>query len=268
MFGKNLVLKPIWDTPSAGAAHKSGEVVVVHSIFPTLQGEGPHAGCPAIFVRLAGCNLRCYFCDTEFEKNAQALYVDRVVSDVRNAMKECNTDLIVLTGGEPLRQQVVPLIWAFSEEGWHTQIETAGTVWPERASLSRGMAGLEDLIEGQVAELVCSPKTPRVHPMIEKHCDHFKYIIRKGHTCPDTGLPIANTQTESGEHRPRRLYAPHPDNVLPTIWLQPMAEYREINGRRISAGGADALNADECVRLCLKHGYRLSLQQHKILCIE
>ena len=58
MFGKNKILKPeIHD----------GNNLDVQEIFPTLQGEGPYAGWPAVFIRLGGCNLACDFCDTEFE---------------------------------------------------------------------------------------------------------------------------------------------------------------------------------------------------------
>ena len=58
MFGKNPIRPP---------EKGDGSILFVQEIFPTLQGEGPLAGVPAVFLRLGGCNLACSFCDTEFE---------------------------------------------------------------------------------------------------------------------------------------------------------------------------------------------------------
>lgn len=58
MFGNNKI---------SNIVPKGGDFLEVVKIFHTLQGEGPFAGTPAIFVRLGGCNLQCKFCDTEFD---------------------------------------------------------------------------------------------------------------------------------------------------------------------------------------------------------
>ncbi len=58
MLGKNPILKPVFS---------SGETLDVTEIFSTIQGEGPLAGEPAVFIRLSGCKLACAFCDTNFE---------------------------------------------------------------------------------------------------------------------------------------------------------------------------------------------------------
>jgi 7-carboxy-7-deazaguanine synthase len=61
MFGKNIVISQYIEP--------SGALKIV-DLFYTIQGEGPYNGMPSVFVRLAGCNLRCYFCDTNFETGA------------------------------------------------------------------------------------------------------------------------------------------------------------------------------------------------------
>jgi organic radical activating enzyme len=270
MFGRNILVKPIWNIDDARKAAVLGEELFVHSIWPTIQGEGPHAGCPAIFVRLTGCNLRCHFCDTEFETGA-VLTIEQMVKRIRTAIEVCDTDLIVLTGGEPMRQQIIPFLSRCDDEGWFVQIETAGTVWPPAAQVktdgdedSWHWRSLDSLIMTGSVQLVCSPKTPKIHDRIIDHCVHFKYIIRKGEIDEIDGLPNCSTQRED---MPARIYRPDPGNVIPTIWLQPMAEYLDLKGKCENIFKC-AENRDEVLRVAMKHGYRISLQQHRILGVE
>ena len=60
MFGGNVARKQVLD---------DGQQLWVQEVFYTLQGEGPWTGHPSIFVRLAGCNLKCFWCDTDFESS-------------------------------------------------------------------------------------------------------------------------------------------------------------------------------------------------------
>ena len=70
-------------------------------IFYSVQGEGAWTGTPAIFVRLAGCNLACAFCDTDYALRFLASVPD-IVAQVRAAGGDC--PMVILTGGEPLAQ--------------------------------------------------------------------------------------------------------------------------------------------------------------------
>lgn len=276
MFGRNTVLKPIFK-------EQDGSTLIVNSIWPTIQGEGPLAGTPAIFIRLTGCNLRCHFCDTEFEKGGEMLMgtiVKRVIDLIEHGdglQPPCQTDLVVITGGEPMRQQIIPLLQRLSDLGLTIQIETAGTVWPPSVVVQRTMVDgsslgapivrhLEDLIHSGDVKLVCSPKTPGVHPNIERYCEHFKYIIRKGET-DKRGLPCFSTQIP-GEVA--ELYQPDGENVIPTIWLQPMTEYtRDLITQTENVDfGATRDNHKEVARLAMKHGHQVSLQTHRILEVE
>lgn len=138
---------------------------MVSEIFRSIQGEGINAGIPAVFLRLAFCNLHCWYCDTKYTW----LYNERMLETVRKAIvstegAEVRSDLrvynqyeeikqlsieeiareissypenhLVITGGEPLIQQsgIVLLLNEISaKKGFFVEIETNGTILPTRA---------------------------------------------------------------------------------------------------------------------------------------
>lgn len=128
--------------PREGYADSDHGELQVNSIFDTIQGEGPFSGTPATFIRLAGCNLQCSWCDTEYTDREQILIED-IVSRVTHK-------LVVLTGGEPTRQNIVPLINALELAGHMVQLETNGTLWREGLQFTH-------------AVIVISPKTDHIH---------------------------------------------------------------------------------------------------------
>src|SRR5215469_10538846 len=96
-------------------------------IFYSIQGEGTWTGTPAVFVRLAGCNLACDFCDTDYSTKAYATVAD-IVNRVRDAGGDCPT--VILTGGEPFAQAETPaLIDALRGDGRRVHVESNGTVY-------------------------------------------------------------------------------------------------------------------------------------------
>lgn len=98
-------------------------------IFYSIQGEGTWTGTPAVFVRLAGCNLACDFCDTDYALKFIAS-IDDVVRMVRAEGGDC--PMVVLTGGEPLAQADTPaLIDALRRDGRRVHIESNGTIFTE-----------------------------------------------------------------------------------------------------------------------------------------
>ena len=98
----------------------------VTEIFFSIQGESSHAGRPCVFVRLAGCNLRCVWCDSEYTfTGGERMSVDDVLERVRSY--GCN--LVEVTGGEPLAQgEAFDLIHGLCEEGFEVLIETSGSI--------------------------------------------------------------------------------------------------------------------------------------------
>jgi len=97
----------------------------VNEIFYSLQGEGFHTGRAAVFVRFAGCNLRCPFCDTDFS-HSEPMTAAQIAERVFAYSTDPDT-LIVLTGGEPSLQVDKPLIDVLHSRRQTIAIETNGT---------------------------------------------------------------------------------------------------------------------------------------------
>lgn len=202
-----------------------GSSLKLVNVFATLQGEGPFVGQPAVFVRLGGCNLACEFCDTEFE-SFHDMDVKELLRDIE-AKAEGKHDLVVITGGEPLRQNIAPLCEALLKAGFRVQIETNGTLWRE-------------LPEG--VHIVCSPKVTNggyhtLRPDLLERVDALKFLI-------------------SADDADYRDVADVGQNGRIPVYVQPIDAYDERK---------NAANRARAVELAQQHGYRLSLQTHKIL---
>ncbi|MEO6836459.1 MAG: 7-carboxy-7-deazaguanine synthase QueE [Candidatus Tumulicola sp.] len=102
-------------------------MLALAEIFYSIQGEGTWTGTPAVFVRLAGCNLACDFCDTDYSTKSIAA-IDEVVQRVRALGGDCPS--VILTGGEPLAQAETPaLIDALRRDGRRVHVESNGTIY-------------------------------------------------------------------------------------------------------------------------------------------
>lgn len=91
-------------------------------VFTSIQGEGLHTGTPANFVRLAGCNLSCQFCDTY--KEAKLELTPREIEDEFNY----RIHTVVITGGEPCTHDLNELIRFLKNKGYTLHLETNGTL--------------------------------------------------------------------------------------------------------------------------------------------
>ena len=208
----------------------------VKEMYYTLQGEGAHAGRPAVFLRFAGCNLWtglekdrhnaiCTFCDTDFVgtdgpnggkfSTAEALAVN--VSSLWPGPKDGYArPYVVCTGGEPLLQLDSPLIDALHDHGFEIAIETNGT---------------KEAPEG--IDWICvSPKAGA--PLVLTKGNELKLVFRQPQALPE-------------------LFAHLPFDYF---FLQPM------DGPRVEEYTQAAM------QYCMQHPqWRLSLQTHKILAI-
>jgi 7-carboxy-7-deazaguanine synthase len=98
----------------------------ISEIFYSLQGEGLLAGIPSVFIRLAGCVLRCRWCDTGYAKDPASGH-DYSVDEIINAIKQWPCKFIVITGGEPMiNRDLLQLAKGLKACGKHITIETAG----------------------------------------------------------------------------------------------------------------------------------------------
>lgn len=200
----------------------------VKEMFLTVQGEGAHAGRPAVFLRFAGCNLWsglerdrasavCTFCDTDFVgtdgagggkfKTAEAL-----AEAVAGFWPGGGVPYVVCTGGEPLLQLDAPLIAALHDAGFEIAVETNGTI--------KAPDGID---------WICvSPKSTA--PLVQTSGDELKLVYPQSDALPEQFEALAFDQFR----------------------LQPMD------------GPEQARNAQAAFEYCLKHPkWRLSLQTHK-----
>ena len=203
----------------------------VKEIFKTLQGEGRHAGRPAVFCRFAGCNLWsgrerdrqsavCTFCDTDFvgtDGNGGGRFPDAaaLIADIEAAWGPGQASrFVVLTGGEPLLQVDEPLIGALKAAGFEIAVETNGSL-PAPAGL----------------DWICvSPKAGA--PLALCSGDELKLVY------PQAQLKPEDVEGLAFEH----------------FWLQPM------DGPERSA------NTSAAVSHCLANPHwRLGLQTHKMI---
>lgn len=105
----------------------SKQTLRVNEIFHSLQGESTYAGIPCAFVRLAGCNLNCAWCDTRYSLSEPGRTLD--IPMILAAVKPFGAPLAEITGGEPLLQSAAPeLARALVREGYTTLVETNGSL--------------------------------------------------------------------------------------------------------------------------------------------
>lgn len=236
----------------------------VRKIFPTIQGEGPYAGHPAIFVRMAGCNrgnkvgMNCEFCDTDFGfKYSLSITPEEVVNQV--AAMACGNPikLVVITGGEPMLQPRLPeLIELLYKDHKTVQIESNGDFLVD---------GYENVHIPRI--LVISPKMsgtpPRYLPLKDKVFNALNYL-----------KILVDSREDNPYHNLPDYLKDFPSRV---IYLSPIAVYnRAVEPGEIASvwdytlidAKLTSANYRYAVQLAMKSGYKVSIQQHLFLGAE
>ena len=229
-----------------GAVRNDGLTLDLHSVFPTIQGEGPFTGQRAVFVRLAGCNLQCPGCDTEYTRGRRVEPIAHIVEEVTQAVGHHPTTgyLVVITGGEPLRQPIGPLVQCLLMLRFRVQIESNGMYEPDPA-----LASLLLSCSTSILCLVVSPKTAKIHPANYMGATVFKYVLDALYVDTD-GLPIYALGHEAGKGVAR----PRPGAP---VYLTPYDDPDDPN--------CVATNVKAVVRSAMEHGYIAGIQLHKFL---
>jgi len=227
----------------------------VHSIFSTIQGEGPLCGRPAVFVRLAGCNLQCPWCDTDYTSTREEMHPRTIISRIRTLAPDVLKPLVVITGGEPFRQDLNNLLMLLWEEGFHVQVETNGTLSPPDCGLFTPYGYFTSSIDpNRGIMIVCSPKTGKVHAKILEQACALKYVVEAGDIREEDGLPLhalGHTANPYPARPPEHWYRP--------VYVQPMdAKDPEKN----------LFNHKAAVDSCMRFGYTLQIQIHKVVGLE
>lgn len=103
------------------------EPLLLSELFYSIQGESTWAGMPCLFLRLAGCNLRCTYCDARYSWEERA--VAMTLAEILGWVAQYPGILVEITGGEPLSQAgVYPLMQALLEDGRQVLLETNGSL--------------------------------------------------------------------------------------------------------------------------------------------
>ena len=228
----------------------------VNEIFYSLQGEGHHTGRPAAFIRFAGCNLRCPFCDTEFDT-----YKTMTAEDIITTILPYPTRFVVLTGGEPTLQADEAFVDLLHQHGYEVAMESNGTrpaprnldwltVSPKKSGERREERGERNVYSGE-----------RREERGERLPDEVKIVFEEN-TDPEAILsPLSSLLSPLKS----TLLSPLKSSLLsplksPLLYLQPC-----------DTGDAErnAQITKKCIDYIKEHPqWRLSLQTHKLLGIR
>ncbi len=208
-----------------------GRIEIVGHPWLTIQGEGPFAGRRAVFIRLAGCDLQCPGCDTDYTSDRHLVDVMALFNEAAALTPAWHRSLVVLTGGEPLRQDIRELCDRLDNNFQDVQIETNGTYYQELP---------------ECVTVVCSPKAAKIASGLKPTA--YKYVVEAGHVDPHDGLPTRVLGQDI------RVARPH-DDFTGDIFVQPCDEQDPEKNKA---------NMQQAVASCLQYGYRLGVQIHKI----
>ena len=223
---------------------KDFHTLQVHSVFHTIQGEGPFCGTPAVFIRLAGCNLQCPFCDTDYTSQRQEMTIVALVELVQT---KAMSGLVVITGGEPFRQDISFLVDTLLRCKYYVQVETNGTLAP-----SPDIVWKKSIHKREGAYIVCAPKTSKVNRKIVELACAAKYVVKHDQVAED-GLP-----TQVLNHPCNDVVA-RLNKWVPVTYVQPCD---------VKDAAQNDKNLQTAIQSCMKHGYVLQLQVHKLINME
>lgn len=221
----------------------------VNEIFLTLQGEGQWQGVPATFVRLQGCDVGCPWCDTKHTwaidpavqlpalprgsrdgaRSWALMTPDAIAGHVAaaRAQHQSQARLIVLTGGEPAMHPLAELAERLLLVGYQVQLETSGT-YP--------LTDLPAAVWVTLSPKIGMPGGRGVLPQVLERADEVKHPVGKPRDL-DQLLELLNGR--------------FPEMPAARVSLQPVSQSEKAT--------------QLCVKACLSHGFRLSVQLHKIV---
>lgn len=152
----------------------------INEIFYSLQGEGFLAGLPSVFVRLAGCPLRCRWCDTKYAWDKEAGRQNSTDEIVRT-VQQWPCRFVVITGGEPMVDPDLPqLVRELKAAGKHITIETAGIAYiPDMPCDLMSISPKLSNSMPDDAQLAAIHKNTKLDlAVLEELIDHYNYQLK------------------------------------------------------------------------------------------
>lgn len=158
--------------------HGQDNTIPVIEVFgPTIQGEGPNTGLKVIFVRVAGCDFKCAWCDSKFawnKKDATQYQPKQLSDDLIDLCKKTNTDTVILTGGNPCLYDFLEVIDNLHNELIKVNVETQGSILPDWLKY--------------IDLLVISPKAPS-SKMKDVSDEIHRFLVSENYSC-DVAIKI------------------------------------------------------------------------------
>lgn len=233
-------------------AHFTDGGLEIHSMFETIQGEGPFAGQRAFFVRLYGCNLQCPWCDTDYTSTKEQWDLESLVSQLTGL--ESRVSLIVFTGGEPFRQPLTPIVKRLIEQyNYRVQIETNGVFYPgdDFPWIHRNVT------------VVVSPKTAKIHPKLAYKAHAYKYVLNYDHIAED-GLPISALEHPLPDGK---QVARPPKEYRGPIYIQPQDMSMDQSLSAYAVHAYNKRNLEAVAESVMKGNgkYIMGVQMHKLV---
>ena len=213
----------------------------VNEIFYSLQGEGHNTGRAAVFIRFAGCNLRCPFCDTEFDD-----YREMTAEEIVTAVIQYPARFVVLTGGEPTLQVDEAFVDLLHQHGFEVAMESNGTRPAPRNLDWLTVSPKRNEALGEQSDTLATAGTQELEKRGKKwgrQPDELKIIFDEKTDLETFLVPHSSSLT--------------PHSSFPILYLQPC-----------DTGDAErnAAIVERCVDYIKAHPeWRLSLQTHKLI---
>jgi len=216
----------------------------VVEIFYSLQGEGANAGKPAIFVRLAGCNQNCWFCDTNWQNG-----VEMSVAEILQEIEKFPAKMIIWTGGEPTLQLNNEILSHFTH--YYNCIETNGT----------------NPVPSKIDYISCSPK-------VDVEILQKNFVFVNEFRFPYSILTAESTENTQRKNSAFSAHSPYSlrlscENILPKIDDLPKADNYFLSPILLGNDVFDKKNAENinsCINFIKQNPqWRLSFQTHKLL---
>ncbi|MGV2829686.1 7-carboxy-7-deazaguanine synthase QueE [Myxosarcina sp. GI1(2024)] len=163
--------------------------------FHSVQGEGAWTGVNAFFIRLGGCDVHCPWCDTKHSWSAKK-HPLKTTEEIAEATKAVNPAIVIITGGEPLMHDLIPLTTAIKQLGMQVHLETSGA----------------HPYSGNFDWVTFSPKQFKPpHPTIYDRASELKVVV-------------ANQQDLDWAEEQARLVSPQTVKYLQPEWNTPQSK--------------------------------------------